>query len=353
MADESGGNRPNRPLRPRQGARAAAGASGGSSSTPPPGVRVPTRGRRVTAPVVREPKAPAAPPTGPVTVASGASVKDLSQALGVPMSDLIKILMDVGVMRTATQSVSDEEVELIAAALKPPREITIKHAADEELEPEDYEDAEEDLADRAARRHDHGPRRPRQDDAARRHPRDVGGRHRGRRHHAAHRRLPGRDGRPPDHVPRHAGPRGVHRHARPRREGDGHRRARRRGRRRRHAADEGVDLARPRRRGADRRRREQGRPARREPRQGEERARVGGPAAGGVGRYDAVLRGLRAREAEPRRPAREGAARRRRRARAEGEPEGRGFRADRRVTAGRRPRPRGDDAHPPRHAQRR
>ncbi len=54
-----------------------------------------------------------------MTVASGASVKDLSQALGVPMSDLIKILMDVGVMRTATQSVSDEEVELIAAALKP------------------------------------------------------------------------------------------------------------------------------------------------------------------------------------------------------------------------------------------
>ena len=34
-----------------------------------------------------------------------------------------------------------------------------------------------------------------------------------------------------DHVPRHAGPRGVHRHARARRAGDGHRRPRRRGRR--------------------------------------------------------------------------------------------------------------------------
>ena len=54
--------------------------------------------------------------------------------------------MDLGVMRTATQSVSDDEVELIAAALK--REITIKHAAEEELEPETYEDAEEDLAAR-------------------------------------------------------------------------------------------------------------------------------------------------------------------------------------------------------------
>ena len=48
----------------------------------------------------------------------------------------------------------------------------------------------------AAGRHDHGPRRPRQDDAARRDPRDVGRRDRGRRHHAAHRRVPGRPRRP-------------------------------------------------------------------------------------------------------------------------------------------------------------
>ena len=147
MADDSGGNRPNRPLRPRQGARGRGRKRRVVIDTAAGRPRPDSRQRR-DAPVVREPKAPAAPPTGPVTVASGASVKDLSQALGVPMSDLIKILMDVGVMRTATQSVSDEEVELIAAALKPTREITIKHAADEELEPEDYEDAEEDLADR-------------------------------------------------------------------------------------------------------------------------------------------------------------------------------------------------------------
>src|SRR5262245_445408 len=146
MADESGGNKPNRPLRPRQG------ATGGrrrkrrvvidtAAGRPRPDARQP---RDRAAP--REPRQPVAPPTGPVTVASGASVKDLSQALGVPMAELIKILMGLGVMRTATQSVSDEEVELIAAELK--REITIKHAAEEELEPEEYEDAEEDLADR-------------------------------------------------------------------------------------------------------------------------------------------------------------------------------------------------------------
>ena len=41
-------------------------------------------------------------------------------------------------------------------------------------------------------RHDHGPRRPRQDVAARLHPQDQRHRRRGRRHHAAHRRLRGR-----------------------------------------------------------------------------------------------------------------------------------------------------------------
>ena len=42
-------------------------------------------------------------------------MKDLSQALGVPMPELIKILMGLGQMRTATQSLSDEEVEIAAA----------------------------------------------------------------------------------------------------------------------------------------------------------------------------------------------------------------------------------------------
>ncbi|HWQ24770.1 MAG TPA: translation initiation factor IF-2, partial [Gaiellaceae bacterium] len=91
-------------------------------------------------------QAPAAPPSGPVTVESGVTVKDLSQALGVPMPELIKILMALGQMRTATQSLTDEEVELIASELG--REITIRHAAEEELEPGEFEDREEDLVPR-------------------------------------------------------------------------------------------------------------------------------------------------------------------------------------------------------------
>src|SRR5213592_4173669 len=96
----------------------------------------------------RQPKVPreVAPPTGPVTVESGVTVRDFSQALGVSMGQLIKMLMELGVGKAATQSLSDDEVELLAAELK--REVTIKHAADDEPEPEAFDDAEELLQDR-------------------------------------------------------------------------------------------------------------------------------------------------------------------------------------------------------------
>jgi translation initiation factor IF-2 len=102
------------------------------------------RDRRDAPSQPRQPPAP--PPTGPVTVESGVTVKDLSHALGVPMPELIKILMGLGQMRTATQSLSDEEVEVIGTELE--REITIKRAAEEELEPTEYDDSDEDLVPR-------------------------------------------------------------------------------------------------------------------------------------------------------------------------------------------------------------
>jgi len=138
----NGGNRPNRPLRPRGG-----GGPGGRRRRVviDQGGQRPSREQRQARQDTqrREPRPPAAPPTGPVSVESGVSVRDLSQALGVPMPNIIKILMGLGQMRTATQSLSDEEVELIAAEVG--REITIKHAADEEEEPEAFDDPEEAL----------------------------------------------------------------------------------------------------------------------------------------------------------------------------------------------------------------
>jgi translation initiation factor IF-2 len=139
---ESKGNRPNRPLRPR-----GSGLAGGrkrrvvidsSAGRPQQAGR---QAREREAP--RQPQQPVAPPTGPVAVESGIAVKDLSQALGVPMAQIIKILIDAGVMKTATQTLTDDEVGLIASELK--REVTIKHASDDEPEPERFEDQEEDL----------------------------------------------------------------------------------------------------------------------------------------------------------------------------------------------------------------
>src|SRR6266545_232924 len=120
MADP---NRPNRPIRPRQGApssrrkRRVVIEGGGAAARPRDGRKAPDR------PEGRKPATPAAPPTGPVSVESGVSVRDLSQALGVPLPQIIKILMGMGEMKTATQSLSDEEVALIGTELE--REITI------------------------------------------------------------------------------------------------------------------------------------------------------------------------------------------------------------------------------------
>jgi translation initiation factor IF-2 len=141
MADQP--NRPNRPIRPRQGApgRKRRVVIEGGNNRPNPRQ---ARGRTDATP--KREKQEVAPPTGPATVPSGVSVRDLSQALGVPAAQIIKIMMGLGQMVQITQSLSDEEVELIGAELS--REITIKHAADEEELPEVFEDAEEDLVPR-------------------------------------------------------------------------------------------------------------------------------------------------------------------------------------------------------------
>jgi translation initiation factor IF-2 len=57
-------------------------------------------------------------------------------------------MMGLGKAVTITQTLADDEVQLIAAELAPEREFTIKHAADEDEEPESYEDSDADLAPR-------------------------------------------------------------------------------------------------------------------------------------------------------------------------------------------------------------
>jgi translation initiation factor IF-2 len=141
-------DRPNRPFRPRQGAsgpgrRRRVVIDTGASRPRQDGRQ--SRDRQETKPRERR---EVVEPTGPVTVPSGVTVKDLSAAIGKTVPDIIKVMMGLGKMVTITQSLSDEEVELIATELVPNRELRITHAADEEEELETYEDSPEDLVAR-------------------------------------------------------------------------------------------------------------------------------------------------------------------------------------------------------------
>jgi translation initiation factor IF-2 len=135
--------KPNRPIRPRGGGPKGrrrvvidqGGGRPGQGQRQRPGDRPADRGPRQPREVVA--------PTGPVTVESGVTLRDFSQALGVAMPQIIKLLMNLNTMKTATQSLTDDEVQLIAAELE--REVTIKHADDDDVEPETFEDAEETL----------------------------------------------------------------------------------------------------------------------------------------------------------------------------------------------------------------
>ena len=244
-----------------QAARRSPGGPGGGPGGGPAGPqrRPPRRGGRRRRGTYEEPAAQdvASLKADVIKVNSGSTVKDVAEYLGVPIPEIIKKLMSLGEMATLTQTLSDDAIQVLADEFD--KEIEIVHAADEAGAEPEFEDADEDLEPRAAGRHDHGPRRPRQDVAAGRDPPDRGGRGRGRRHHPAHRRLPGPPRRQDDHLPRHAGPRGVHRHACPRRPGDRHRGHRGRGRRRREAADARGGRPREGRRGADPRRGQQDR----------------------------------------------------------------------------------------------
>src|ERR1700690_2608142 len=135
--------KPNRPIRPRGGGPKGrrrvvidqGGGRPGQGQRQRPGDRPADRGPRQA----REGIAP----TGPVTVESGVTLRDFSQALGVAMPQIIKLLMNLNTMKTATQSLTDDEVQVIAAELE--GEGTIKPAEDDEVERETCEDAEETL----------------------------------------------------------------------------------------------------------------------------------------------------------------------------------------------------------------
>src|SRR5258708_29092010 len=135
--------KPNRPIRPRGGGPKGrrrvvidqGGGRPGQGQRQRPGDRPADRGPRAPREVVA--------PTGPVTVESGVTLRDFSQALGVAMPQIIKLLMGLGTMKTPTQSLNDDAVHPHAA--HPERAAPVKHADDDDIETEVFEDAEETL----------------------------------------------------------------------------------------------------------------------------------------------------------------------------------------------------------------
>jgi translation initiation factor IF-2 len=86
------------------------------------------------------------PDSDAVQVEPGATVKDLGEAIGVPPTQIIKILMGLGEMKTLTQTLSTEEIELISEELGIEVEIgAVEDPAPAEVAPDD---APEDLVEK-------------------------------------------------------------------------------------------------------------------------------------------------------------------------------------------------------------
>ena len=117
------------------------------------------------------------------------TVADLATKLDVKAKDVLKKLMERRMMMTINSTLDDETAAMIARDFG--ADVKMQSFEEELLQVESEDVNPEDKVTRAPGRHGHGPRRPRQDDAARRHPLGARRRARGRRHHAAHRRLRG------------------------------------------------------------------------------------------------------------------------------------------------------------------
>jgi len=125
-----------------------AGGPGGPSNQPP---RRQRRGRRRRGVYDEEaesrPSRPLNENPASVQINSGSTVKDVAEYLNVSTSEIIKKLMALGEMRTLTQTLTDETIELLAVELG--KEIEIVHAEDEEVSDPVFDDADEDLVVRA------------------------------------------------------------------------------------------------------------------------------------------------------------------------------------------------------------
>jgi translation initiation factor IF-2 len=82
-----------------------------------------------------------------IQINSGSTVKDVAEYLDVSTSEIIKQLMALGEMKTLTQTLSDEAIIELGDKLS--KDVEIVHTEDETVSEPVFDDAEEDLVERA------------------------------------------------------------------------------------------------------------------------------------------------------------------------------------------------------------
>ena len=132
-----------------QASRRAQGAGGPPQSNQPP--RRQRRGRRRRGVYDEEaesrPSRTAVADRTTIQVISGSTVKDVAEYLDVRVPEIVKKLMELGEMKTQTQTLSDDTIQVLATEFG--KEVEIVHSEDEEVAEPVFHDAEEDLVERA------------------------------------------------------------------------------------------------------------------------------------------------------------------------------------------------------------
>jgi translation initiation factor IF-2 len=82
-----------------------------------------------------------------IRINSGSTVKDVAEYLNVPVPEIMKQLIALGEMKTVTQTLSDESIQVLAGELD--KEVEIVHTEDETAPELTFNDADEDLVERA------------------------------------------------------------------------------------------------------------------------------------------------------------------------------------------------------------
>ena len=160
-----------------------------------------------------------APRKSKVVVEFPCTVRSFSEAIGLPVTQVLREMMAMGSMGNVNTQIDPEMAQLLAVALGVDAEFKMEVDLAEQTISQ-LTEARRSGPARAAPAGNHvlGTRQPRQDVAVGPHHRHRRGQWRKRRYHAAYPCLSNRKGWAEDFVRRYARSRGIHRNACPRRQ---------------------------------------------------------------------------------------------------------------------------------------